>query len=49
MHAAEASLVAQMAAIHQATMMMAKRLKQASNQPQQEAAERSINKLTQSN
>lgn len=46
--AAEASLVAQMAATHQATMMMAKRLNQASNLPQQEAAERAFNKLTRS-
>ena len=42
---AEALLVAQMAAIHQATMMMARRLNLIANLPQQDAAERALNKL----
>lgn len=43
--AAEALLTAQMAAIHQATMMMARRLNHVENIPQQDAAERALNKL----
>lgn len=43
--AAEALLVAQMAAIHQATMMMARRLNHVENIPQQDSAERALNKL----
>ncbi|WP_300246595.1 hypothetical protein [Antarcticimicrobium sp.] len=43
--AAETLLLAQMAAIHQATMMMARRLKHVENIPQQDAAERALNKL----
>lgn len=46
--AAEASLMAQMAATHQAAMMMARRLNRAENLPQQESAERAFNKLTRS-
>jgi len=42
---AEALLVAQMAAIHQATMMMARRLNLVENLPQQDSAERALNKL----
>lgn len=42
---AEALLCAQMAAIHQATMMMARRLNLAETLPQQDAAERALNKL----
>ena len=45
---AEALLCTQMAAIHQATMMMAKRLNHAENLPQQDSAERALNKLTRS-
>ncbi|MEI4264239.1 hypothetical protein [Roseovarius sp. D0-M9] len=48
MDAAEASLMAQMAATHQAAMMMVRRLNQAENVPQQESAERAFNKLTRS-
>ena len=43
--AAETLLLAQMAAIHQATMMMARRLNHVENLPQQDAAERALNKL----
>jgi len=43
--ATEALLLTQMAAIHQATMMMARRLTRASVIPQQDAAERALNKL----
>lgn len=46
--AAEALLLAQMAATHQATMMMARRLNHVENIPQQDAAERALNKLTRS-
>ena len=42
---AEALLVSQMAAIHQATMMLARRLNHVENIPQQDAAERALNKL----
>jgi len=43
--AAEALLFTQMAAIHQATLMMARRLNHVENIPQQDAAERALNKL----
>ena len=43
--ALEAMLAAQMAAVHQATMMMARRLNHVENIPQQDAAERALNKL----
>jgi hypothetical protein len=43
--AAEALLFTQMAAIHQATMMMARRLNHVDNIRQQDAAERALNKL----
>lgn len=43
--AAEVLLCAQMAAVHQATMMMARRLNRASHPQQVEAAERAFNKL----
>jgi hypothetical protein len=43
--AAEALLLAQMAATHQATMMLARRLNHVENVPQQDAAERALNKL----
>jgi len=43
--AAETLILAQMAAIHQATMMMARRLNHVENLPQQDAAERALNKL----
>ena len=43
--AAEALLVTQMAAIHQAIMMLARRLNHVENIPQQDAAERALNKL----
>jgi len=43
--AAEALLFTQMATIHQATMMMARRLNNVENIPQQDAAERAFNKL----
>jgi len=46
--AAEALLMTQMAAIHQAMMMFAQRLNQADNIPQQDAAERALNKLARS-
>ena len=41
----EAMLAIQMAAIHQATMMMARRLNHVDTIPQQDAAERALNKL----
>lgn len=41
----EAMLAIQMGAIHQATMMMARRLNQVETIPQQDAAERALNKL----
>ncbi|WP_417586352.1 hypothetical protein [Pararhodobacter oceanensis] len=41
----EAMLAVQMGAIHQATMMMARRLNHVTNIPQQDAAERALNKL----
>ncbi|MDA3887679.1 MAG: hypothetical protein PF443_02505 [Allgaiera sp.] len=43
--AAEALMLTQMAATHQATMMMARRLNHVENIPQQDAAERALNKL----
>ncbi|QBX34671.1 hypothetical protein E4191_08080 [Paracoccus liaowanqingii] len=43
--AAETLLLAQMAVIHQATMMMARRLNHVENLRQQDAAERALNKL----
>lgn len=43
--AAEALLCAQMAATHQATMMMARRLNHATSLAQQDTAERALNKL----
>lgn len=43
--AAEALLLAQMAATHQATIMMARRLNHIENIPQQDSAERALNKL----
>jgi hypothetical protein len=42
----EAMLALQMGAIHQATMMMARRLNHVDNLRQQDAAERALNKLT---
>lgn len=41
----ESMLAVQMGAIHAATMMMARRLNHVSNLPQQDAAERALNKL----
>ena len=41
----ESMLATQMAAIHQATMMMAKRLNNVNNIPLQDSAERALNKL----
>jgi hypothetical protein len=41
----EAMLGAQMAAVHMATMMMARRLNHVETIPQQDAAERALNKL----
>ena len=41
----ESMLAAQMAAVHQATMMMARRLNHVDNIPQQDSAERALNKL----
>ncbi len=41
----EAMLATQMAAVHQATMIMAKRLNHVENIPQQDSAERALNKL----
>ncbi len=46
--AAEALLLSQMVAIHQATMMLARRLNHVENIPQQDAAERALNKLARS-
>ncbi|MEI4261582.1 hypothetical protein [Roseovarius sp. D0-M9] len=46
--AAEALLLTQMAATHQATMMMARRLNHIGNLPQQDSAERALNKLARS-
>lgn len=46
--AAEALLLTQMAVTHQATMMMARRLNHVENIPQQDAAERAVNKLARS-
>lgn len=46
--AAEALLLTQMAATHQATMMLARRLNHVENIPQQDAAERALNKLVRS-
>lgn len=43
--AAEALLMTQMAATHQATMLIARRLNHAETIPQQDAAERALNKL----
>lgn len=45
---AEALLLTQMAATHQATMMLARRLNHVENIPQQDAAERALNKLARS-
>lgn len=44
-NAAEALLLTQMAATHQATMMLARRLNTVENIPQQDSAERALNKL----
>lgn len=41
----EAMLAIQMGAVHQATMMMARRLNHVETIPQQDAAERALNKL----
>lgn len=46
--AAEALLLTQMAALHQATMMLARRLNHVQTLPQQDAAERALNKLARS-
>lgn len=46
--AAEALLLTQMAATHQATMMLARRLNHVESIPQQDAAERALNKLARS-
>ncbi|MBL9075753.1 hypothetical protein [Tabrizicola sp.] len=46
--AAEVLLLTQMAAIHQATLMLARRLNHVENIPQQDAAERALNKLSRS-
>lgn len=43
--ATEALLLTQMAAVHQATLMLARRLNHVENIPQQDAAERALNKL----
>jgi hypothetical protein len=43
--AAEALLCTQMAAVHQATMMLARRLNHVETIPQQDAAEKALNKL----
>lgn len=43
--ATETLLLTQMATIHQATMMMAGRLNHVDNIPQQDSAERALNKL----
>ncbi|MCC1493697.1 hypothetical protein [Cognatishimia sp. F0-27] len=45
---AEALLLTQMAATHQAMMMMARRLNHVTTIPQQDAAERAVNKLARS-
>lgn len=45
---AEALLLMQMAATHQATMMLARRLNHVENIPQQDAAEKALNKLARS-
>ncbi|MFX0546508.1 hypothetical protein ACEWPL_013275 [Roseovarius sp. S1116L3] len=42
---AEILLLTQMAVVHQATMMMARRLNHVDNIPQQDSAERALNKL----
>ena len=42
---AETLIITQMAAIHQATMMLARRLNHTENIPQQDSAERALNKL----
>lgn len=46
--AAEALLLTQMAATHQATMLLARRLNHVENIPQQDAAEKALNKLARS-
>ncbi len=46
--AAEALLLTQMAATHQAMVMMARRLNHVDNIPQQDSAERALNKLARS-
>lgn len=46
--AAETALLVQMAATHQAAMMLARRLNQVETIPQQDAAERALNKLLRS-
>lgn len=46
--AAETLLLTQMAATHQATMMLARRLNHVENIPQQDAAEKALNKLARS-
>lgn len=46
--AAEALLLTQMASIHMATMMLARRLNHVENLPQQDSAERALNKLARS-
>ncbi|MBL9050148.1 MAG: hypothetical protein JNK19_08565 [Tabrizicola sp.] len=46
--AAEALLLTQMASVHMATMMLARRLNHVENLPQQDSAERAYNKLARS-
>lgn len=46
--AAEALLLTQMASVHLATMMLARRLNHVENLPQQDSAERALNKLARS-
>lgn len=46
--AAEALLLTQMASVHMATMMLARRLNHVENLPQQDSAERALNKLARS-
>lgn len=46
--AAEVLLMTQMASVHMATMMLARRLNHVENIPQQDAAERALNKLSRS-
>lgn len=46
--AAETLLLTQMAAIHQATMLMARRFNHVEHLPQQDSAERALNKLARS-